>query len=130
MAVRPSTIIGHKALHQPTKKVKEVTDEIRTLVADMFDTMEAANGVGLAANQVGARHRIFVFDCPSERGEDDNFVGVVLNPVDHPHGGGEGRTSGGRHPVSPWGKPEGRTRDKNKASSRLIVRRRKTGKKR
>ena len=56
--------------------------------------------------------------------------GVVMNPVDHPHGGGEGRTSGGRHPVSPWGKPEGRTRDKNKASSRLIVRRRKTGKKR
>ena len=56
--------------------------------------------------------------------------GVVMNPVDHPHGGGEGRTSGGRHPVSPWGKPEGRTRDKNKASNRLIVRRRKTGKKR
>ena len=56
--------------------------------------------------------------------------GVVMNPIDHPHGGGEGRTSGGRHPVSPWGKPEGRTRDKNKASSRLIVRRRKTGKKR
>ena len=56
--------------------------------------------------------------------------GVVMNPVDHPHGGGEGRTSGGRHPVSPWGKAEGRTRDKNKASNRLIVRRRKTGKKR
>ncbi len=56
--------------------------------------------------------------------------GVVMNPHDHPHGGGEGRTSGGRHPVSPWGKPEGRTRDKNKASSRLIIRRRKAGKKR
>jgi large subunit ribosomal protein L2 len=56
--------------------------------------------------------------------------GVVMNPIDHPHGGGEGRTSGGRHPVSPWGKPEGRTRDKNKASSRLIIRRRKSGKKR
>ena len=56
--------------------------------------------------------------------------GVVMNPHDHPHGGGEGRTSGGRHPVSPWGKPEGRTRDKNKASSKLIVRRRKSGKKR
>jgi len=35
-----------------------------------------------------------------------------MNPVDHPHGGGEGRTSGGRHPVSPWGQPEGRTRKK------------------
>ncbi len=56
--------------------------------------------------------------------------GVVMNPIDHPHGGGEGRTSGGRHPVSPWGKPEGRTRDKNKASNKMIVRRRKTGKKR
>ncbi|MCL2784779.1 MAG: 50S ribosomal protein L2 [Propionibacteriaceae bacterium] len=56
--------------------------------------------------------------------------GVVMNPVDHPHGGGEGKTSGGRHPVSPWGKTEGRTRNKNKASSRLIIRRRKSGKKR
>jgi len=56
--------------------------------------------------------------------------GVVMNPIDHPHGGGEGRTSGGRHPVTPWGKPEGRTRNKNKASSRLIIRRRKAGKKR
>lgn len=52
--------------------------------------------------------------------------GVAMNPVDHPHGGGEGKTSGGRHPVSPWGKPEGRTRDKNKPSSKLIVRRRRT----
>ena len=56
--------------------------------------------------------------------------GVVMNPVDHPHGGGEGKTSGGRHPVSPWGKPEGRTRRPNKSSDRLIVRRRRTGKKR
>lgn len=52
--------------------------------------------------------------------------GVAMNPVDHPHGGGEGKTSGGRHPVSPWGKPEGRTRDKTKASQKLIVRRRRT----
>jgi large subunit ribosomal protein L2 len=54
--------------------------------------------------------------------------GVVMNPIDHPHGGGEGKTSGGRHPVSPWGKPEGRTRDKNKPSQQLIVRRRRSGK--
>jgi len=54
--------------------------------------------------------------------------GVAMNPVDHPLGGGEGRTSGGRPAVSPWGKPEGRTRNKNKASSKLIVRRRRTGK--
>jgi large subunit ribosomal protein L2 len=50
--------------------------------------------------------------------------GVAMNPVDHPLGGGEGKASGGRHPVSPWGKPEGRTRKKKKASSRMIVRRR------
>ena len=52
--------------------------------------------------------------------------GVAMNPVDHPHGGGEGKTSGGRHPVSPWGKPEGRTRDQTKPSEKLIVRRRRT----
>jgi large subunit ribosomal protein L2 len=53
--------------------------------------------------------------------------GVAMNPVDHPHGGGEGKTSGGRHPVSPWGTPAKgyRTRKKNKASSRYIVKRRK-----
>ena len=54
--------------------------------------------------------------------------GVAMNPVDHPLGGGEGKTSGGRHPVSPWGKPEGRTRNTNKPSQQLIVRRRRTGK--
>jgi len=53
-----------------------------------------------------------------------------MNPIDHPHGGGEGKTSGGRHPVSPWGKQEGRTRKPGKPSDKLIVRRRKTNKKR
>jgi large subunit ribosomal protein L2 len=52
--------------------------------------------------------------------------GVAMNPVDHPHGGGEGKTSGGRHPVSPWGQPEGRTRNKKKPSQKLIIRRRRT----
>ncbi len=53
--------------------------------------------------------------------------GVVMNPVDHPHGGGEGRTSGGRHPVSPWGMPTKgyRTRKKNNLSDKYIVKRRK-----
>ena len=50
--------------------------------------------------------------------------GVAMNPVDHPLGGGEGKSSGGRHPVSPWGKPEGRTRARRKDSDKLIVRRR------
>ena len=53
--------------------------------------------------------------------------GVAMNPVDHPHGGGEGKSSGGRHPVSPWGVPAKgyRTRKKNKVSDRFIVKRRK-----
>jgi large subunit ribosomal protein L2 len=58
------------------------------------------------------------------RGKRPQSRGVVMNPVDHPLGGGEGKSSGGRHPVSPWGKPEGRTRKKNKASDKYIVRRR------
>ncbi|MDO5729418.1 MAG: 50S ribosomal protein L2 [Actinomycetaceae bacterium] len=64
------------------------------------------------------------------KGRRPKVRGVAMNPVDHPHGGGEGRTSGGRHPVTPWGKPEGRTRRPNKPSDKLIVRRRRTGKKR
>ncbi len=52
--------------------------------------------------------------------------GVAMNPVDHPLGGGEGKTSGGRHPVSPWGQKEGRTRRRHRPSDQLIVRRRRT----
>jgi large subunit ribosomal protein L2 len=63
------------------------------------------------------------------KGKRPTVRGVAMNPVDHPHGGGEGKTSGGRHPVNPNGKPEGRTR-RVKESDRLIVRRRRTKKKR
>lgn len=57
--------------------------------------------------------------------------GVAMNPVDHPHGGGEGRTSGGRHPVTPWGKPtKGRKTRKNKATDKFIIRSRHERKKR
>jgi large subunit ribosomal protein L2 len=53
--------------------------------------------------------------------------GVTMNPIDHPHGGGEGRTSGGRHPVTPWGKPtKGKKTRSNKKTDRLIMRRRQT----
>jgi large subunit ribosomal protein L2 len=63
------------------------------------------------------------------RGRRPKVRGVAMNPVDHPLGGGEGRSSGGRPPVSPWGKPEGKkTRDKKKASSKYIVRGRRRGK--
>ncbi len=60
------------------------------------------------------------------RGKRPTVRGVAMNPVDHPHGGGEGRTSGGRHPVSPWGQPtKGYKTRKNKTTDKLIVRRRK-----
>ncbi|HSW27897.1 MAG TPA: 50S ribosomal protein L2 [Longimicrobiales bacterium] len=63
------------------------------------------------------------------RGKRPKVRGVAMNPVDHPLGGGEGRTSGGRPPVSPWGKPEGKkTRNKKQESQKLIVRGRKRGK--
>ena len=62
------------------------------------------------------------------KGRRPKVRGVAMNPVDHPLGGGEGRSSGGRPPVSPWGKPEGRkTRKKHKRSDKMIVRGRKRG---
>ena len=62
------------------------------------------------------------------RGVRPTVRGVAMNPVDHPHGGGEGRSSGGRHPVSPWGVPtKGYKTRTNKRTDRMIVRRRKTG---
>jgi large subunit ribosomal protein L2 len=60
------------------------------------------------------------------KGKRPQTRGVAMNPVDHPLGGGEGKTSGGRHPVSPWGQPEGRTRAGKKQSDQLIIRRRRT----
>jgi large subunit ribosomal protein L2 len=60
------------------------------------------------------------------RGRRPKVRGVAMNPVDHPLGGGEGKSSGGRHPVTPWGKPTKgyKTRNKRKSSSKHIVRRR------
>ena len=58
------------------------------------------------------------------KGKRPQTRGVAMNPVDHPHGGGEGKTSGGRHPVSPWGKPEMRTRKDKLSSDQMIIRRR------
>ncbi|MGD2132196.1 MAG: 50S ribosomal protein L2 [Maricaulaceae bacterium] len=64
-------------------------------------------------------------------GKRPSVRGVAMNPIDHPHGGGEGRTSGGRHPVTPWGKPtKGRKTRSNKATDKMIVRSRHLKKKR
>ena len=66
VAVRPIRIVGDPVLHTPTQPVTAFDDALRELVADMFDTMAAADGVGLAANQIGVPLRLFVFDCPDE----------------------------------------------------------------
>jgi peptide deformylase len=77
--VRPMTRWGAPVMHRPQADVTAYDDELRTLVADMVATMYAADGVGLAACQVGVDLRVFVFDCPDDSG--DHTVGVVCNPV-------------------------------------------------
>ncbi len=70
------------------------------------------------APRAGGRRKRWLGKRPSVRG-------VAMNPVDHPHGGGEGRTSGGRHPVTPWGVPtKGKRTRNNKATDKFIIRRR------
>ncbi len=96
MAVRPIVILGDPALHAPTEPVTESPEELAALVQDLYDTMDAANGVGLAANQIGVRKRLFVYDCPDLDTEDGEGVtreevearggwlnrrGCVVNPV-------------------------------------------------
>jgi len=78
-AVRPMTRWGAPVMHRPQADVTSYDDDLRTLVADMVATMYAADGVGLAACQVGVDLRVFVFDCPDDSG--DHTVGVVCNPV-------------------------------------------------
>ena len=78
MAVHPIRIVGDPVLTTPTRKVERFDDEFRTLVADMFDTLTAANGAGLAANQIGVDLRVFVYDCPDDEG--GRHRGVVANP--------------------------------------------------
>ena len=80
MAVRPIRIIGDPVLHNAATSVTEFDGELRTLVADMFDTMAAAEGVGLAANQVGVGLRVFVYDCPDEE-TGQQMRGAVINPA-------------------------------------------------
>lgn len=83
MAILPIVIVGDPVLHNPTEPVTESPTELARLIADMYETMDAANGVGLAANQVGVAKRMFVYDCPDR--DDDGHVerrrGVIINPV-------------------------------------------------
>lgn len=78
MAVRPICISGEPVLHEPALPVEEITDEIRELVTDMFETMDAAPGVGLAAPQIGVGLRIFTYGWTDESGT--VWRGVAINP--------------------------------------------------
>ena len=77
--VRPMTRWGAPVMHRPQAQVTAYDDTLATLVADMVATMYAADGVGLAACQIGVDQAVFVFDCPDEDGE--RWVGVVCNPT-------------------------------------------------
>lgn len=79
MPIRPICITGEPVLHTPAKEVETFDDELRELVADMFETMDEAPGVGLAAPQIGVGLRIFTYDYPDEEGNERR--GVVINPV-------------------------------------------------
>ena len=86
MAVRPIVILGDPVLHTPTTPVPVGPDgslppEVADLITDMYQTMDAANGVGLAANQIGVGLRVFVYDCAEDRGKPTRRRGVVVNPV-------------------------------------------------
>jgi len=78
MAVRPVRIYGDPALREKARDVRDFDDTLRALVADLYDTMAAYNGVGLAANQVGVAQRVFVVDVPLEDGSRERFA--VVNP--------------------------------------------------
>ncbi len=79
MPIRPITITGEPVLHHPAEEVTVFDDELRQLVADMFETMDEAPGVGLAATQVGVGKRVFVYDYPDD--DDNERRGVIINPV-------------------------------------------------
>jgi peptide deformylase len=83
--VRPMTRWGESVMHRPARRVVEFDEALRTLVADMVATMYAAEGVGLAACQIGVDLAVFVFDCPDDDGT--SHQGVVCNPqLDLPEG--------------------------------------------
>ena len=93
-------------------EMRKVQSECRATIGEVGNTEHALRKLGKA----GAKRW---------RGVRPTVRGVAMNPVDHPHGGGEGRTAGGRHPVSPWGMPtKGYKTRSNKRTDKLIVRRR------
>ncbi len=79
MTIRPICITGEPALHTQAREVELFDEDLRVLVADMFETMDEAPGVGLAAPQIGVGLRVFTYDYPDDEGNERR--GVVINPV-------------------------------------------------
>jgi len=104
-------------------QIKLQSGELRVVRAECMATVGAVSNADNMNQHIGKAGRArWMGRRPHNRG-------VVMNPVDHPHGGGEGRTSGGRHPVTPWGKPtKGYKTRTNKRTDSLIIRRRNKGK--
>ena len=104
-------------------QLRLISGELRMVRAECMATIGAVSNPDQQNMKLGkAGRKRWLGKRPSVRG-------VAMNPVDHPHGGGEGRTSGGRHPVSPWGKPtKGKRTRSNKKTDRLIMRRRRSRK--
>lgn len=105
----------------PAAILKLTSGEVRKVNGECFATVGALSNSDQKNINLGKAGRTrWLGIRPSVRG-------VAMNPIDHPHGGGEGRTSGGRHPCTPWGVPTKgkKTRNRKKASSKLIIRRRK-----
>jgi len=103
--------------------IKLMSGEVRMVRKECFATIGTVGNAEHELESVGKAGK------SRWLGKRSRVRGVAKNPVDHPLGGGEGKSSGGRPPVSPWGKPEGvKTRHKKKASTKLIIRGRKRGK--
>ena len=98
-------------------QLKLMSGEVRTVRAECMATIGAVSNPDNSNQQIGKAGR------SRWLGRKPHNRGVTMNPVDHPHGGGEGRTSGGRNPVSPWGKPtKGKKTRSNKATDKFIMR--------
>ena len=106
---------GYALLRMPSGEMRQVLESCRATIGTVGNAEHAQIKLGKAGRN---RHR----------GRRPQVRGSAMNPVDHPHGGGEGRTKGGRHPVSPWGKPAlGYRTRRNKRTDKYIVRRRGKG---
>jgi large subunit ribosomal protein L2 len=100
-------------LRLPSGEMRKVKSDCRATIGQVGNLEHEQINIGKAG-----KNRL--------RGIRPSVRGVVMNPVDHPHGGGEGKTSGGRHPVTPWGKPtRGKKTRQNKRTNKFIVKRRK-----